>query len=232
MTPPVFDDAFRKSASEFFRAEFLLCNINVDGLIEFSSEDTSTNHFLDLNFFDDLRAQGAGAEVFLPKTIYIRKCMKLIFGLAANDLRGPCTGKRALIGSPGVGKSVLFFLMALNKARHTPVVYFRRTSNAKDRSLFFMNANEDGTVRIVFTRKLLGSTNSMAILDFLENQNHFHQNTYYRFVDGPKHGENTYTFNRDLDYFCTSGGFPLPKQESLEQDRIWILDPHFPNKWR
>jgi hypothetical protein len=149
--------------------------------------------------------------------------MRFIFGLTKSDIRLPGRGKRALIGSPGVGKSVLFFLVALHKACHTPVVYYRKTQNRDDQSLFFMNATKNKKVNIVFTRNSLDEINSKKILMFLKEQ-HIDGKSYYRFVDGPKHDESDELFNRYFDYFCTSGGYPIPKQEEQDRDRLWILD--------
>jgi hypothetical protein len=216
---------FMTAAGECFEEQFKQCDIVLaDGLQELSSESSEheTNHFFELNFLEGLRAKDDEAE-FLPNAIYIRNCMKRIFRLTAVDIRKPRMGRRALIGSPGVGKSVLFFLVALHKACHTPVLYYRKTGNYNDRSLFFMNATENGKVHIVFTRTLPEETDSKQILKFLKEQN-IDVSSYYRFVDGPKYDENDDTFNRNFDYFCTSGGYPLPKQEELDNDRLWILD--------
>jgi hypothetical protein len=67
---------------------------------------------IDLGFLDDLRIED---EPFFPNRIYVRNNMRKIFGLYMNDVGTVKPMKRptVLIGSPGVGKSVLFFLAAI-----------------------------------------------------------------------------------------------------------------------
>ena len=216
-------DEFRNSAGRYIGVDFTHCDIDVGRLREFFSDENKTKQFLELDFLNTLRAEDNAEAEFLPKAIFKRECMKLIFDLANNDTRGPCKGKRALIGSPGVGKSVLFFLVALIKACNTPVVYYRKTRNANDCSLFFMNVTKDKKVRIVFTRNFPVGNDSRTILNFL-NMQQIDVNSYYTFVDGPKYTERKEIFSGFFDYFCTSGGYPLPKQEEQEHDRLWILD--------
>ena len=62
---------------------------------------------------------------------------------------------RVLLGSPEVGKSVLFFIAALYKAEHgdKPVVYFRRTEEEDDISAFFMVRTDSG-VRVYSCRDI------------------------------------------------------------------------------
>lgn len=216
-------NGFKGSAVRWFGVDFQHCDINVSGLEDILSlTENEAMQKIELNFLNDLRGNIA-EDTFLPKVIIIRKCMKFIFNLANNDTRNPRAGKRALIGSPGVGKSILFFLVALIKARKTPVVYYRKTKNTSDYSLFFMNATKNEMIRIVFTRKLLPKTDSMTILNFLDEQR-INVDNYYTFVDGPNHTEKVDIYNGYFDYFCTSGGYPLPKQEEFNFTKVWILD--------
>jgi hypothetical protein len=46
---------------------------------------------------------------------------------------------------------------------------------------------------------------------------------YYAFVDGPRHTDFEDILCGDYDYYCTSGGFPLYKNEEFGK-RLWILD--------
>jgi hypothetical protein len=75
---------------------------------------------ISLSFLDALREDTE--DPFLPPNIYVRECMRDIFALFLRDITGPverarqimprlepCTIRTILNGSPGVGKSVLFF---------------------------------------------------------------------------------------------------------------------------
>jgi hypothetical protein len=64
---------------------------------------------------DGTESMVEGKEQFLPNRIYVRNNVRKIFGLFLNDVGmvEPRTRPTVLIGSPGVGKSVLFFLAAM-----------------------------------------------------------------------------------------------------------------------
>jgi hypothetical protein len=190
---------------------------------------------IDLSFLDELKRPDK--EWFLtPRAIYVRDCMRLIFGLFREDIEKSPRRPRdmaystALIGSPGVGKSILFFLAALYQARMSKVVYYRKTKQ-ESISVFFMTPSTDGNVRIWFTRNIqndklhsLGGLSSVStalkdcwIVDDLDT---------YTFIDGPKYDE---ADTRDIlghnyDYFCTSGGMPLYSNHERIHKRRWVLD--------
>lgn len=72
----------------------------------------------------------ADGETFLvADALYVRDCMREVFGLFHADVaRDPrpmpsVTSSAVLVGSPGVGKSILFFLAALDQARKSKIVY-------------------------------------------------------------------------------------------------------------
>ncbi len=106
---------------------------------------------MDLDFLNPLRLP-EHEDSFIPTKIYIRKCMKQIFGWFCEDTRGKRRKPRALqtvlIGSPGVGKSVLFFLAALYQAQSSYTIYYRRTTNESDFSVFLMMPYQKNVVRV------------------------------------------------------------------------------------
>jgi hypothetical protein len=74
----------------------------------------------------------ASNERFLaPIAIYVRDCMRLLFGLFREDVKKTPGRPRdvaystGLIGSPGVGNSILFFLAGLFQAQTSKIVYYR-----------------------------------------------------------------------------------------------------------
>ncbi len=136
-----------------------------------------------------------------PKKIYIRKCMKLIFSLFSQDTRGerskPRELKTVLLGSPGVGKSVLFFLAALYQAKSSYTVYYRRTTKESDISIFLVMPYQNNTVRVWFARDFhnfnlpeeLISVHRQ-IFGFQEDRGgKSDDDSLYTFVDGPRYSD-------------------------------------------
>ena len=99
--------------------------------VNWTSYNLCTTSIMDLNFLDPLRLVNE-EDVFFPKKIFIRDCMKEVFQVFCADAQ--IVGRKAgsfqtvLIGSPGVGKSVLFFLVALYQAQFSYIMYYRRTT--------------------------------------------------------------------------------------------------------
>jgi hypothetical protein len=189
-------------------------------------------------------------EPFFPTRIYVRNNMRKIFGLYLNDVGKVQPGKRptVLIGSPGVGKSVLFFLAAMyrcsqkaekkkvvnSKKRTVRVVntciYYRWAGSEEKISVFIMfrdNNQEEGErkVHVLFTRSL--NENNFSSLSKLDKFIWLHlkvtREHYFAFVDGPNHTETNKTLKGKYDYFCTSGGIPTFKDEQFNFRR-WILN--------
>ena len=189
---------------------------------------------MDLSFLDELRLPGK-EEIFLPKKIFIRNCMKEIFEVFKKDAddgtRTPGNSHSVLIGSPGVGKSILFFLGALYQAQYSYVVYYRRTTAEGCMSLFIMVPNGTGSVRVWFTRYLLKFGTGDTINDIqshilrfnLQRNGDLRFNTAYTYVDGPEYKDRENTLDSACDYFCTSGGHPLPKPERQHSFRFLVL---------
>ena len=167
----------------------------------------------------------ADTETFFPKRIFVRDCMMKVFKLIAND-KLTINGNRVLLGSPGVGKSVLFFICALCKAEigDKPVVYFRKTREEKRISVFVLLRTQSG-VRFFSCRRLKK--------DKFDKISHYidavaacfgldPDDECVVFLDGPKHDEEK-DLNATYHYLCTSGGHPLPKNAQKEL-YLWILD--------
>ena len=201
---------------------------------ELVASGLTVGNILDLSFLDPLRLPN-DEETFLPKKIYVRQCMKDVFDLFISDATSSAPGKfnTVLLGSPGVGKSVLFFLGALYHARTSFVAYTRLSENENGislLSLFLMMPNENESVRVWFTRRMPPSGSEynvsdimVTILFFNGNRNgDFGVSQVYTFVDGPRHSDKENTLQGHYDYLCTSGGHPLPKQEHL-RFRRWVL---------
>jgi hypothetical protein len=88
--------------------------------------ETYRENLIDLSFLKKLRIEDD--EPFIPTKIFFRSDMRKIFGMYLNDVGAVDPKKRVkpmkrptvLIGSPGVGKSVLFFLAAMYRCSLEP----------------------------------------------------------------------------------------------------------------
>ena len=189
---------------------------------------------MDLTFLDPLRLLGQ-EDVFLPKKLFIRNCMKTVFEEfrkdATNSDKRPTKFHTVLIGSPGVGKSILFFLASLYQAQYSYVVYYRRTTVENSISLFIMVPHEADSVRVWFTRDLLTFRKGGAIADIQVKLLDFNKqydgdlrvDNVYTYVDGPRYTDARDTLEGSCDYFCTSGGHPPPRPERLGAFRFLVL---------
>jgi hypothetical protein len=221
-----------------------------DSTLEYDSmEDIEPfrERLIDLTFLDDLRIDD---EPFLSNRIFVRNNMRKIFGLYLNDVDTVRPEKRptALIGSPGVGKSVLFFLAAMyrcsQKAEKEIIVdgkkqkvrvvntsiYYRWAGSEEKISVFIMfrdKVQNDGErkVHVLFTRSLKKEDiKSLSELNsFIRRRLCIDRKHYFAFVDGPNHSEKHKTLKGEYDYFCTSGGIPTFKDEQFNSRR-WILN--------
>jgi len=163
-------------------------------------------------------------DIFLPRQIYVRDCMKTIFRYFSTDILEQ-DSKRVLLGSPGVGKSVLFFIAALHKALDAdkPVLYVRKTREENFVSFFFM-ARTDTGLKVFYNQKIEKDVYVSLPAFRRESTGLFGLGLRdcIVFLDGPRHDEEK-DLNAYYEYFCTSGGHPLPK--NAEKDLyLWILD--------
>jgi hypothetical protein len=172
-------------------------------------------------------------EKFLvPAAVYARDCMRTIFDLIRDDAGAnmePDSSNTVLIGSPGVGTSILFFLAAVFQAQSKTVLYCRITKDKSERaSLFFMAPAENGGVGVWFSRNMnkravrqQGGLSSCTLE--LEQALLVRREEYYIFIDGPNQADTPDLLEGTYDYFCTSGGFRLYK-DSERGKRRWVLD--------
>jgi hypothetical protein len=192
-------------------------------------------------------------DLFLPRLIYIRQEMKGILNLFCRDVNlrlpnsshvygavqeeascivKPYCKKTILLGSPGVGKSILCFLAALYRSRSTVTIYIRQTNvSSENVSVFIMFPEDDKTVsrkvRCLFTRSLDDQylTELFRLKIFLEENLQLVRKEYYLFLDGPCYNSanSRDTLNGAFDYLCTSAGYPDFKTEEDGNSRCWIM---------
>ncbi len=215
-----------------FKIKLKECFVSITSLLDFS--DLRDGSILELDFLNSLRMSGR-EDSFIPKKIYIRKCMKLIFGWFCKDTTGkrgkPREFRNVLLGSSGVGKSVLFFLAALYQAQSSYTVYYRRTSNENYVSIFLMVPDQNESVRVWFTRGLhkinledgLSSFHRLLYSFNYDRGGKSHPDSLYTFVDGPSPLDKRNTLHDSYDYFCSSGGHPLPIYKETATFRRWVL---------
>ena len=151
--------------------------------------------------------------------------MKMIFKKFVDDEPVEASN-RVLLGSPGVGKSVLFFIAAMSKALHGvhPVLYVRRTLEETEISAFGMFRSEGG-LKIFSCRnidKKQFPTTPHVIIGVRSCFGFHNLEGYLRFLDGPRHDDDK-DLNSYYNYFCTSAGHPLPKNSQLDLF-LWLLD--------
>lgn len=187
---------------------------------------------LDLSLLAPLRL--AENETFLaPHSLFVRDGMRTIFDLFRDDVESnmdPGSRSAVLIGSPGVGKSILAFLAALFQAQRKMVVYYRITELRGEQPCIFVMAPAGagrGGVQVWFSRTLdkrslesYGGLRSLSLS--LEECLRVPRDAYYAYVDGPKYEDRVNTLSGGYDYFCTSGGFGGYKSEEFGK-RLWIL---------
>lgn len=179
---------------------------------------------IDLSAFNLLKVEND----FLPASLYVRDCMRDVFQLFRADNEVTCFNnhRRVLLGSPGVGKSVLFFMAALQKAHDSsvPVLYLRKKREEELLSMFVMRKIGVGQVSVVFCRDLPKSNMSIPVLYFIfRSVLRKIGGAFTRWIDGPRHDNEDDTLQNSYDYLCTSGGHPPPKNGEMDK-YIWLLD--------
>lgn len=215
-------------------------------LLRVDDDDDVAQRTIDLAVLNPLRVEND--EAFLvPDKIYVRDCMRFVFGLfCEDDCATPDKPRRppnkdyaaVLVGSPGVGTSILCFLAALRQAKTSPIVLYR-TSRKGPASVFVMSphtcrsCNGPSVVRVWFTRNLtldraagrgLASVNADLITCGVVDKK-----VCYTFIDGPTFPKRNTQAHRidalddNYDYYCTSGGFSGFSQEQ-DENRQRVLD--------
>jgi hypothetical protein len=176
----------------------------------------------------------SGLEMFLPKCIYVRKEMCDVFAELTKASRRQ---KQILIGSPGVGKSILLFLVALYRAEteKKPCLFIRKTRNSQELlSVFVITKHQSAaagaltvfhdrdvdktlraqdilkeTLRLLFNKTPREAARSILNDDFLV------------FLDGIHQGSDDLIMPHH--YLSTSGGFDTPQGESAMYSTLVVL---------
>jgi hypothetical protein len=179
---------------------------------------------------------------FFPKnqTLFVRPSMKRImkrftWNEEKRQAMHDIANQWILIGSPGTGKSLLFFLAAVYKASKAkePVIYLRNSGKSEPISMYYMFP--DGTDKVGMYFKRLSKTeqrrsnleNLKQIIDPLWAALIEHTSISpvpLVFLDGPKSNDKDNILEKRYDYLCTSGGFPPLKSEDMLNFSIWVLD--------
>ena len=191
--------------------------------------------FLDLATLQNFKSPSS-IEEFVPSSIYVRQEVLTIWKTLRTNEENPQVKSQVLLGSPGVGKSVVLFLHALRRASEgSKVIYFRKTAYEKNTSVFCMDLAVDGNVRVRYNRKVskaktindLHSVVEQQAFPKLYEQNAGTQTTVTQdtlfFVDGPRHDKTEDTIAGAMDYLCTSGGHPYPPSEALFSKLLVVM---------
>jgi hypothetical protein len=192
----------------------------------------SVGSCLDLAFLKPIVAPD-GIERFFPAELrmFMRQEMVHVFKELVKKNRKQ---RQVLIGSPGVGKSLLSFLVALYRVfkEGKVAVYIRKTSNTQEpTSVFFMTKNIDGSISIrsnrLVKRKLLvedlledvlGECAGIASSDCLAN---LMQDEVLLFLDGLHEGDSELQIPHH--YLATSGGHGSIVGESAKLATLVVL---------
>lgn len=220
----------------FVAGEFSKCVIDVASIFEDTNEhrlQADSDGFLSLACLDALRRDegGAAAEFFVPVKIFVRSEMQVMFSELLTKSH-PSEIRKILTGSPGVGKSVLFFLTALRyqllpENTHKKVAYFRKVDNEKDVAFFLMEPGDrPSTLKMLYSRQV--STKDHPTLfdmwkEFRGYTKALKAKEYVEFVDGPKHLDTMDLLNKAFDFLCTSGGYPPKHQSEIFATDVKIL---------
>ena len=197
---------------------------NTDGQLG----DTSVDSLVDLSFLNALRG---GDDDFVPERLFLHQEVQDMFTkLAAPHERR--LQRRILTGSPGVGKSLVFFLAALQIAftMQTRVIYVRNVEEEKRFSIFVMEKNPDGggKVDVAFGLDIskldVAQNHAVSMVVAVIQASGLRAMCFYKMVDGPKHNAPDYDFlYGDYEALCTSGGYPAPKQAAIGKEKILVM---------
>jgi hypothetical protein len=105
--------------------------------IKGSSFLTTEGECIDLGFLAPMLATAGSRDMFFPKSIYVRKEMCEVFKeLIKSDRKR----KQIMIGSPGVGKSILLFLVALYRTLYEdkPGCFIRKARDSEELTSAFL----------------------------------------------------------------------------------------------
>jgi hypothetical protein len=239
------DDALAKVNADLeakLGIQLQYASIDVQGLFLPFKRD-SPHQLLSLDRFRCLHVPPTEDEQFFPENdnLYMRESMKRLmkrftFDRTTMKKKAPLAQDFVLFGSPGTGKSLLFFLAAVWKASKgmQPIIYLRITTSEKI-SIFYMFPDGPNKIGIYFKR--LGNADyikNFALSDNLQQlvppialalgAQKLLQPELLWFIDGPKHDDTANILKKVNHYLCTSGGHPGPKNEQLDTLCLWALD--------
>ena len=164
---------------------------------------------MDLSVLQTALLPRVGAERFLPPQIYIREEMEQA---AKEILANGSTTLTVFSGTPGIGKSIVSFLLTLFKVWNRLVdsaIYLRHVEGTGElTSAFFMTRNENGSIKIRFNRDIeFDNTTRNLPSTFIEMKAygmHLSEDKFFVVVDRPK--SDAYHDLKQLNLGCTSGG--------------------------
>ena len=200
-----------------------------NGLVDDEGRLGDLDKLVDFSFLDAFYNEN---DRFLPQQLFVRQEMRDIFSklIVPHQKR---VQRRILTGSPGIGKSVLFFLAAIQRAfaLDEKVLYFRKAEERRGYiSVFVMEKakSRGGTqaVNVVFSQDIKEKKyKDMSNLhDVIVNASQLDDENFYTMLDGPKHNDP----KEDLLYYlyqalCTSGGYPAPSQAEARAVQVLVM---------
>ena len=171
-------------------------------------------------------------ELFVPGVIYVRKEMCQVFGELTKDNR---KNRQILIGSPGVGKSILLFLVALQRVltKGVPTIFVRKTRDAQEPlSVFFMKKTDDTHIEVLFDRKVDKTATVRQTVGFVLSKYAgveaaramipIWNDNIHLYIDGLHEGDPDLI--HPFHYLCTSGGYDSPQGESARHASLVVLE--------
>jgi hypothetical protein len=223
--------SLNQSLSIEFGCQLVHCTVNIGTSLDPFLLGSDAND-IELSFLDGLRASSGSTDPVIPKRLYVRESMRRIFGLFSTDAnRASPRTRTVLVGSSGVGLSVLFFLAALHRSRSTSTMYFHSSYTTGEYiAVFLMCPGHGGEVNVLFTKNLsmlnanTSKRNLSAMQRLLVDQLKIERKKYFAFVDGPRHDDRFNVLDWKYDYFCTQGGHPPFRLSERPWSRLWVLD--------
>lgn len=145
--------------------------------------------------------------------------------------------QQVIIGSPGVGKSLLLFIAAIwrTAVRRERVIYIRKTSQLQESTsiFYFQPGDGDCKINVKFDRNFnrhkriddIEQTVCPQLMELNPRDYEMQKQSveFYFFLDGPLAGSQDMVGVYDFHYLATSGGYPMPRSESRDQMEILCL---------
>jgi len=171
-------------------------------------------------------------EPFIPNVIYVRKEMCQVFGELTKENR---KSRQILIGSPGVGKSILLLLVALHRVltEGVPTIFVRKTRDAEEfLSVFFMRKIDDTHIQVLFDRNVDKTATVRQTVGFVLSKYEnvgapramipIRDGVIRLYIDGLHEGDPDLI--HPFHYLCISGGYDSPQGESARHASLVVLE--------